>query len=98
MWKNRWLLDIAGHLAKHGCVQTAREVFDQPNNHLLPGFTSLWYLTSEEIVKIGFEEPTRSMFLEALMAAYAETKDKEVRAMFRMKPTTSIGKKPSTST
>jgi len=97
MRENSWTFDIAAHLSKHGFVQADREEYARPNNHLLPGLTSLWYLTAEEVVKIGFEEPTKSMFLQALMAAYAETRDEEIRAMFRMCPTSAIGQKPSSS-
>jgi len=44
-------------------------------------------------VRAGFEEPTKSMFLQALAAAYAETKDPGIRAMFRMRPTSVVGRK-----
>lgn len=46
-------------------------------------------------MRAGFEEPTKSMFLQALAAAYAETKDPGIRAMFRMRPTSVVGRKAS---
>ncbi len=54
----------------------------------------IWYLTAEEMVQFGFEEPTKSAFMQALAAAYAETKDTQIRAMFKLCPSSVVGKKP----
>lgn len=59
----------------------------------IPGCTMMWYLTADEVVRFGFEEPTRSVLSEALMAAYAETRDESIRAMFKTSPSSVIGKK-----
>jgi SAM-dependent methyltransferase len=88
-----WLHDIAGHLSRHGVVQSARHDF-HPRNTLLPGLTALWYMTAEEVVKIGFEEPTRSTMTQMLLAAHKETKGHKIRAMFRMCPSSVVGRKP----
>ncbi|KAK0629351.1 S-adenosyl-L-methionine-dependent methyltransferase [Bombardia bombarda] len=90
----RWLLDIAGHLSNNGFEDAARHDFE-PRNDLLPGLTLMWYLTADEVVRFGFEEPTKSMFLDALSAAYAETRDDSIRAMFKLCPSSVIGKKPA---
>ena len=75
-------------------MQSARHDF-KSNNSLLPGLTALWYMTAEEVVKIGFEEPTRSMMMQMLLLAYSEAKHPEIRALFRMCPSSVIGKKPA---
>ncbi|KAK5659856.1 hypothetical protein OQA88_13319 [Cercophora sp. LCS_1] len=90
----QWLHDLAGHLSKHGLVQSIRQDF-QPSNFLLPGLTALWYMTAEEVVKVGFEEPTRSMMMKMILSAHAETKSLDIRAMFRMCPSSVMGKKPA---
>ena len=81
-------------MSKHGFVEPAQHDF-KPNNSFLPGLTALWYMTAEEVVKIGFEEPTRSMMMKMLLSAYSEAKNPEIRAMFRMCPSSVISKKPA---
>ncbi|KAK3326662.1 hypothetical protein B0H66DRAFT_551472 [Apodospora peruviana] len=89
----RWLLDIAGHLSKHGMLEAARHD-SEPPDYLLPGCTMMWYLTADEVVRFGFDEPTKSAFLDALMVAYAETRDKSITAMFKTCSMSVVGKKP----
>ncbi|KAK3395165.1 hypothetical protein B0H63DRAFT_462758 [Podospora didyma] len=88
----KWLLDIEGHLSKQGFLEATRHDF-MPPNYLLPGLTLMWYLTADEVVRFGFEEPTKSQFMAALDAAYAETRDKSIAALFRTYPSSVIGKK-----
>ncbi|KAK1833724.1 S-adenosyl-L-methionine-dependent methyltransferase [Podospora conica] len=90
----QWLNDLAGYISRHGFVDSVRQDF-RPSNTLLPGLTALWFMTAEEVVKIGFEDPTQSMMLRMLMAAHGETKSAGIRAMLRMCPSSVTGKKMS---
>ncbi|KAK3342012.1 hypothetical protein B0T25DRAFT_357112 [Lasiosphaeria hispida] len=90
----QWVLDVPGHLTKCGFLEAGRHDFIPPS-HLLPQLTSLWYMTADEIIQCGFEEPTRSALMEALAGAYAETRDKAIGAMFKTCPSSNIGQKPN---
>ena len=92
----RWLIDgaLADHFSKHSVVEAKHHKFE-PRNDQLPAITMMWYLTADEVVRFGYEEPTKSLFLEALAGAYEETRDKSISAMFKMCVSSVLGKKPT---
>jgi len=92
----RWLMEsnLADHFSKHGFAEATRFKYE-PRDDQLPGLTMLWYLTGDELVRFGYEEPTKSLFLDALAGAFGETRDPSISAMFKTATSSSIGKKPS---
>ncbi|KAK4445612.1 hypothetical protein QBC34DRAFT_441631 [Podospora aff. communis PSN243] len=91
-----WLIEsnLANHLTKHGFTEATQFKFE-PRDDQLPACTMLWFLTGDEIVRFGYEEPTKSLFLEALGGAFNETRDASIRAMFKTATSSVVGKKPA---
>jgi hypothetical protein len=79
---------------KNGFSEISRRVTD-PRPSLVPGFNLMWYLTADEVVQSGYEEPTKSILNNLLQGVYSETKDRDISVMFKPSPAMSIGKKPA---
>jgi len=47
------------------------------------------------VVKIGFKEPIRFMMMKMLLLVYSKAKNPEIKAMFRICPSSVISKKPA---
>jgi hypothetical protein len=84
-------------MERNGFINNSRQVFD-PRPDLVPGYTIMWYLIADEVVRSGFEEPTRSVLHQLIQGAYSETRDKSLSFMFKPSPAMTIGKKPSQGT
>lgn len=93
-----WLIEsnFADHLSKHGFAGVSQFKYE-PRPDQLPALTMLWFLTGDELVRFGYEEPTKSLFLDALAGAFCEYKDPSIQAMFKTAASSVIGKKPNNS-